>query len=202
MKTKVLAALGDVFGAASVPVGTRAMVLARGYRDEPIEGTVTRTSWALNITSRTLRAEIDLPNPGSQLLPGMYAYADVIIERPGAMALPESALSRVGDQVYCWLYKDGKAQRAEVRTGVSDGKWIEVTNLQRQATSESESPWTPFTGSENVILGDLTILAEGAPVEIAAGPGEAAPGGGERPKGEQTAKTAPPPSAGKLVRRP
>ena len=46
-------------------------------------GTVTRTSWALNVKSRTLRAEIDLPNPGSQLLPGMYAYAKVIIERPG-----------------------------------------------------------------------------------------------------------------------
>ena len=45
-------------------------------------GSVTRTSWALNVKSRTLRAEIDLPNPNSQLLPGMYAYAKVIIERP------------------------------------------------------------------------------------------------------------------------
>ena len=55
--------------------------------------TVTRTSWALNMKSRTLRAEIDLPNPGSQLLPGMYAYAKVIIERPEVRALPESALT-------------------------------------------------------------------------------------------------------------
>ena len=44
--------------------------------------------WALNVKSRTLRAEIDLPNPGGQLLPGMYAYANVIIERPGVRALP------------------------------------------------------------------------------------------------------------------
>ena len=42
--------------------------------------------------SRTLRAEIDLPNPDSQLLPGMYAYAKVIIERPGVRALPLAAL--------------------------------------------------------------------------------------------------------------
>ena len=42
-----------------------AQVLVRGYRDEPIEGCVTRTSWALNVKSRTLRAEIDLPNPGA-----------------------------------------------------------------------------------------------------------------------------------------
>ena len=66
-----------------VQIGTKATVLAKAYRDQPIPGSVTRTSWALNIKSRTLRAEIDLPNPGGQLLPGMYAYAKVIIERPG-----------------------------------------------------------------------------------------------------------------------
>ena len=66
-----------------IHIGTKATVLAKGYRDQPIPGSVTRTSWALNVKSRTLRAEIDLPNPNSQLLPGMYAYAKVIIERPG-----------------------------------------------------------------------------------------------------------------------
>ena len=75
-----------------VHIGTKATVLAKAYRDEPIPGTVTRVSWALNMKSRTLRAEIDLKNPGSQLLPGMYAYVKVIIERPGVRALPESAL--------------------------------------------------------------------------------------------------------------
>ena len=106
-KDKVLAALRAIFGPGQVPTGSRATVLARGYRDEPIEGTVTRTSWALNITSRTLRAEIDLPNPGSQLLPGMYAYANVIVEHPKVQALPEAALTHVGDKTYCWLYNDG-----------------------------------------------------------------------------------------------
>ena len=75
-----------------VQIGTKATVLAKAYRDEPIAGSVTRTSWALNAKSRTLRAEIDLKNPNSQLLPGMYAYAKVIIERPGVPALPLAAL--------------------------------------------------------------------------------------------------------------
>src|SRR5262249_51546227 len=47
-----------------VHVGTKASVLVKGYRDEPFPGEVTRTAWALNFKSRTLRAEIDLPNPG------------------------------------------------------------------------------------------------------------------------------------------
>ena len=111
-----------------VQIGTKATVLAKAYRDEPIPGTVTRTSWALNVKSRTLRAEIDLPNPGSQLLPGMYAYAKVIIERPGVRALPVAALTYSGDKTFCWTYEDGHAVRTEIQTGVSDGEWIEVTN--------------------------------------------------------------------------
>ena len=118
-----------------VHVGTKATVLAQAYRDEPIPGTVTRTSWALNVKSRTLRAEIDLPNPGSQLLPGMYAYAKVIIERPGVRALPLAALTYSGDQTFCWMYENGQALRTEIQTGVSDGEWIEVTNRQRPTAS-------------------------------------------------------------------
>ena len=153
-----------------VHIGTKATVLAKAYRDEPIPGTVTRTSWALNVKSRTLRAEIDLPNPGSQLLPGMYAYAKVIIERPGVRALPVSALTYSGEKTFCWTYKDGHAVRTEIQTGVSDGEWIEVTNLQRPTASNVDDPWTPINGSEQVILGDLSILADGGPVEVVPAP--------------------------------
>src|SRR5271165_3775882 len=79
-----------------VQIGTKANVLIRAYRDLAIPGTVTRTSWALNIKSRTLRAEIDLHNPDSQILPGMYAYARVTIERPGVWTLPVKALMHLG----------------------------------------------------------------------------------------------------------
>jgi multidrug efflux pump subunit AcrA (membrane-fusion protein) len=149
-----------------VHIGTKANVLARAYRDEPIPGSVTRTSWALNVKSRTLRAEIDLPNPGSQLLPGMYAYAKVIIERPKVRALPVSALAYVGEKTYCWMYQDGHAMRREIRTGVSDGDWIEVTNIERQAASREDRPWQPINGSEKVILGDLSALSEGVQVQV------------------------------------
>jgi HlyD family secretion protein len=150
-----------------IHIGTKATVLAKGYRDQPLPGSVTRTSWALNIKSRTLRAEIDLPNPNSQLLPGMYAYAKVIIERPGVRALPLTAITHSGEKTYCWKHENGKAVRTEIQTGVSDGEWIEVTNYQLPpgANPAAES-WAQVTGSEQVIMGDLSILAEGSPVEV------------------------------------
>ena len=157
-----------------VHIGSKATVLVRAYRDQPIPGTVTRTSWALNIKSRTLRAEIDLLNPGSQILPGMYGYAKVIIERPGVRALPVSALMHIektilhiGEKTFCWTYENGHAKRIEVETGLSDGEWIEVTNRQTPSLAGGVDHWTPIDGTEQVILGDLSILAEGSPVKVA-----------------------------------
>ncbi len=153
-----------------VHTGSRATVLVRSYRDEPIPGTVTRVSWALNMKSRTLRVEIDLHNPGGQLLPGVYAYVNLMIERPGVRAVPDSAITYVGDSAYYWSYDNGRAVRTEVQTGVSDGEWIEVTNrhaLPDEAMVDSDNPWVPFDGTEQVILDAPTLLVDGAPVQVA-----------------------------------
>ncbi len=181
-----------------VQIGSKATVLIKAYRDRLIPGTVTRTSWALNINSRTLRAEIDLRNPDSQVLPGMYAYAEVFIERPKVWTLPVAALMHlgertilhVGESTFCWIFKTGLAHRIELQTGVTGDRdpatgdqWIEVTNYRfagSQATSTAGLPWTPVDGTEQVILGDLSILAEGDPVKVAPEPdkkvaGEAPP---------------------------
>jgi HlyD family secretion protein len=159
-----------------VHIGTKASVLAQAFRDEELPATVTRTAWALNIKSRTLRAEIDLTNPESKLLPGMYAYGKLIIERTGVRAVPLDALVHRGDQTFCWLYRNGKAVRTELETGVSDDEWIEVTSHRPPVPREAPSnkvPWTRIDGSEPVILGDLSILADGETVRVAPATGVA-----------------------------
>jgi multidrug efflux pump subunit AcrA (membrane-fusion protein) len=158
-----------------VQKGTKASVLIRAFRDQPLDGIVTRTAWALNVKSRTLRAEIDLPNPESRLLPGMYAYAKVTIQRPDVRALPLACLITSGVQTFCMRYEKGRSVRTEIQTGVSDGEWIEVTNRRISAAESSTGmdPWVPLDGSEQVIVGDLSILADGSSVKIA--PAAAAP---------------------------
>ena len=75
-----------------VQIGTKATRAHQGLPRPAIRGTVTRTSWRW--TSRAVRCGPDRPaRPGSRILPGMYAYGKVIIERNNVRALPESALS-------------------------------------------------------------------------------------------------------------
>jgi multidrug efflux pump subunit AcrA (membrane-fusion protein) len=171
-----------------VKEGTKATVMIQAFRDQLIPAVVTRTSWALNVKSRTLRAEIDLrntdrpdvyrdpglhqiaevsSNKGLQILPGMYGYGRVVIERPNVWALPVSVLTPVGEKTFYWSYVKGRAVRVEVRTGVSDGAWIEVTNRQVPGKSPGDDPWKPIDGSEQVVHGDLSTLTDDAPVRVA-----------------------------------
>jgi hypothetical protein len=81
--------------------------------------------------------------------------------------MPASVLVKSSERTFFWSYKDGHAVQTEVRTGVSDGDWTEVTSRQLPPTSSGEDPWTPIDGSEQAIVGDLSILTEGCPVKVA-----------------------------------
>jgi HlyD family secretion protein len=136
-----------------VKAGTKATVLIPAWREQPIRAAVTRKSWALNVKSRTLRAEIDLVNPKGEILPGMYAYAKLFVERPRVWAVPLGALKRIGDKTCYWGYDKGRVVRTEVQTGVSDDKWIEVVK-RRSTGPEGDDHWEPIDGSEQMTLGD------------------------------------------------
>jgi len=152
--------------AAYVAPGTRARVRVPALAGRELTARVTRTSWALNSTSRTLMAQIELPNPKAEFVPGMYAYGSVLIERPDVRALPVSAVTQIGNQPYCYLTRDGKAVRTSVQTGVSDGSWVEVTGKLVRSGGSSEGTWVAFDGTEAVIDGDLTEISDGALVRV------------------------------------
>lgn len=154
---------------AYVAAGTKARVRVPALANHEFPAKVTRTSWALNSTSRTLMAEIDLPNPKAKFLPGMYAYGSVFIERTDVRALPVSSVTQIGNLTYCYLVVDGKAVRTPVQTGVSDGSWVEVAGHLVGVPGSSEGKWIPFDGSEAVITGDLSEISDGQPVNVGGG---------------------------------
>jgi RND family efflux transporter MFP subunit len=75
--------------AVQVQKGNAAWIQIPSLGKEEFQGTVSRTSWVLDPASRTLRVEIDLPNPQRTLRPGMYAKARI--------ELSSSALTAAGN---------------------------------------------------------------------------------------------------------
>jgi RND family efflux transporter MFP subunit len=55
-------------------------------------GKVTRTSQALNAQARTLRIEVDIPNPKDELVPGMYVKVGFALPARGLVQVPAAAL--------------------------------------------------------------------------------------------------------------
>jgi multidrug efflux pump subunit AcrA (membrane-fusion protein) len=72
--------------AAGIRLGMRAEVKLYDASEITVEGFVTRVASALDPSTRTMRVEIDLPNPEEKLLPGMYARVTLGVEphRTGA----------------------------------------------------------------------------------------------------------------------
>jgi RND family efflux transporter MFP subunit len=77
----------------SIKVGASAAVSVVDYPNQTFEGKVTRFSDSLNLNTRTLLTEVDIPNPGGALLPGMYATVNFALPRAvTAMIVPEESM--------------------------------------------------------------------------------------------------------------
>jgi len=105
---------------------------------------LTRSSWALEPGTRTLRTEIDVPNIDGRLRPGMYVYAKISNPSQECWTLPASAVIKQGDAMVCYqIDSQGKAMRKAVQVGRSDGAIIEVLHWQ---TQDSPPRWEAFSG--------------------------------------------------------
>ncbi len=79
---RVFVSVPQVF-APNVRAGVPVRVSVRGRLTQPVTGTVTRTANALDPGTRTLLAEVDIPNRSHELLPGMFVYVGFTIGPSG-----------------------------------------------------------------------------------------------------------------------
>jgi RND family efflux transporter MFP subunit len=148
----VTVAIPEAFAAALNP-GDRAKVTLQAMNGRTIEAKVSRISWALDPKTRTVGAEIDLPNPGATLLPGLYAYVTVIVEEHAdALTVPTTAVVKDKDSSYCFAIVDGKAVRRQITTGLNDGTRTEVV--------------TGLAQGDAVVKANGASLADGQAVEV------------------------------------
>jgi len=124
---------------------------------------VTRTAGVLHSESRTLRTEIDLKNADGTLKPGMYAMVKLMATAVDAQVVPTAAVLIADETAYCFAVEDGKAVKYRVQVGRADPTGIQILAKKRAGNTSSE--WTPFTGSERVVVGNLGALADGQAVQ-------------------------------------
>jgi RND family efflux transporter MFP subunit len=82
--------------APMVRVGQTATVSVVEYPNRTFTGKVTRTAQSLDPSSRTMLTEVQVPNPDSALLPGMYATVQLVLPHtvPSVIILGECLIVR------------------------------------------------------------------------------------------------------------
>lgn len=126
---------------------------------ERFEGEVTRFATSLDRSSRMMRVEVDLENPGQRLLPGFYGYVTLYLEDMNQTpVIPSSALMVDEGQPFVYVVDGDHARRRLVKSCYTDGKIVGIE--------------TGLTGGERVIAsggGQITdgqkVIARGEPSE-------------------------------------
>lgn len=88
---------------------------------------VTRVAAALDPSTRTLRAEIELPNTEGKLKPGLFAHALITVaEREKCLVLPVSAIAMDAGKSYCLAIQGGVIVKLPVALGLRAGNDVEI----------------------------------------------------------------------------
>src|SRR6202789_601803 len=92
------------------------------------EGTVTRFADRLQMSTRTMTAEVDVKNPQLTLIPGMYAEVKLgTAEAMNATAVPPEAVDGTGDSQRLFLVDAaGMVQTRKVHTGIQSPQYVQI----------------------------------------------------------------------------
>lgn len=112
-----------------VDVDDRAVLHVPALEQKQFPASVTRTAWALDAATRTLRTEVDVPNESGELRPGMYAYATIVLaESPDALVIPATAVRTENRKSWCFCIEHGKLVQKTIELGLKSGSELEVTS--------------------------------------------------------------------------
>jgi RND family efflux transporter MFP subunit len=91
-------------------------------------GKVARFANQLDMATRTMHTEVDVPNPTGEMVPGMYASASLVLnDERNALAIPVQALTRTDDHVSVLLInKQNKLEERSVQIGIETPDQVEI----------------------------------------------------------------------------
>ncbi|MCC6368732.1 MAG: efflux RND transporter periplasmic adaptor subunit [Bryobacterales bacterium] len=114
-----------------------------------IRGTVARFTGDVEMATRTMNVEVDVPNAGETLLPGMYAEVKLTIEENNrAVTVPVQALASAdGKKAVLVVSEEGVLEQRVIQTGMETAAKVEVTS--------------GLAAGEMVVVGNKTQLRPG-----------------------------------------
>jgi membrane fusion protein (multidrug efflux system) len=110
-----------------VTMGLEASVSVDAFPGKKFTGTVSKFSQAVDLSTRTMAVEVDIPNPGHLLAPGMFATVSLNVgQKNDALTLPTQALLKDDQGLYVYIARQDTARRARVTAGSEQNSRTEI----------------------------------------------------------------------------
>jgi HlyD family secretion protein len=113
----------------STDPGDPALVKVDAVGGQVFSSAVARVAESEDANTRTMRVEIDLPNPKGQLREGMYGTATITLEPVSTnLTVPPACLVERTSKGRAFIYvvRDGVARRTDVELGTDNGTLVEI----------------------------------------------------------------------------
>jgi HlyD family secretion protein len=104
-------------------------VFRLNFTDHAFEGKIARIANSLDRNDKTMRTEIDLPNPTNELRDGMYGYATIELGKSlKSLSIPSrSLLTKAGSKLpTVFVVRDNRVRQVSVKVATNTGARAEV----------------------------------------------------------------------------
>lgn len=132
-----------------MPVDIKVQSLEKSFK-----GQVSRFTSKVDMATRTMEAEVDIPNPGLLLTPGMYASAIITLaQKDNALTVPTETVNRSADKATVLIVNNEKNieervltlgmetdTKVEVLSGLEDGDLIVIGNRGQYKPGQRVAP--------------------------------------------------------------
>jgi RND family efflux transporter MFP subunit len=152
-KLRVYISVPEVY-ASAIKSGEAVTLTLDAFPGENFAGKLVRDSNSIDLTSRTLRVEVDVDNPTGSLLPGAYAFVHWKLPSAAqAVTIPTNTLLFRAEGLRVVVVRSGQAKLVPVTIGHDYGSSVEVLS--------------GLTSEDAVILDPSDSIMEGSAVKIA-----------------------------------
>ena len=137
-----------------VTAGDVGIVEVDAYPGEKFNGRIARVAPVLDPATRTASIEIEIPNPGYRLKPGMYARITLTVEeRKNVLVAPKSAVIDFEDKRGVWMpTEENRARFAPVELGIEGPETIEILSGLKEGDQFVTTGATAVRNNDQLVI--------------------------------------------------
>jgi len=162
------------YSLACVPGVTAGLTLAE-FPNRTFQGKIVRTAKSIDLTSRTLLVEVDVPNRKGELFPGAFAQVHFKLDNAHpTLIIPVAALMFRSEGLRVAIVQGDKAKLVPITIGRDDGRTVEIVS--------------GITASDRVITSPPDSLIDGETVRVVEPQHDGEPGETPGPSAQEGGK--------------